>query len=104
MLTYPNTADRTFAPRGRTPTCTSLPPDVTELQEDDRGQQGEQEERNGRALSEVAAAQALLIGQRGEEVRGVDGAAAGEHLHDVEVGEREDGGEEDDHGQHRFEQ
>jgi len=40
------------------------------------------------ALAELAARQADLVGEGGQEVRGVDGAAAGEYLHDGEVGER----------------
>src|SRR5213076_222606 len=74
----------------------SLPPDVAELDEHHRGQDREQEERGRRALAEISADQAGLVGEGGEEVRGVHRAASGEHLHDVEVGEGEDGREEDD--------
>src|SRR5687767_13336262 len=94
-LAYPNIVDRIFDPCERTPTITaSLLPDVAELDEDDQGQQREQEERDRRALPEVAAGEPDLVRESGEEVRGVDRAAARQHLNDVEVGEREDGREE----------
>src|SRR5437763_1614133 len=64
----------------------SLPPDVAELDEHDGRQHREEEERDGRPLPEIASVEADLIGERGEEVRGVDRAAAREHPHDVEIG------------------
>src|SRR2546430_2240995 len=101
---YPNAADRILAPRDRTPTSTSFLPDVAELEEHDGGQHREEEERDGRALTEVASVEADLVGERSEEVRGIDRTAAREHPHDVEVGEGENGREQDHHRQDRLEQ
>src|SRR2546422_7782145 len=96
MLAEPNTADRIRAPRDRTPTSTLLPPDIAELEEHDSGQHRKQEERDGRALAEVAAGQPGLVRERGEQVRGIDRAAPGEDLHDIEVREGEDRREQQD--------
>src|SRR5438876_8420793 len=101
---YPNAADRILAPRDRTPTSTSFLPDVAELEEHDGGQHREEEERDGRALTEVASVEADLVGERSEEVRGVDRTAAREHPHDVEIGEGENRREQDHHRQDRPEQ
>src|SRR5438876_884859 len=98
------TAARSRRARTLAALATSVPPDVTQLEEDDHGEHREEEERDRRSLAEVAALQADLIGERREQVRGVHGTAAREDLHDVEVAEREDGGEEDHHRQHRLEQ
>src|SRR5712692_2625511 len=102
---YPNSADLTLAPRERTPTITvSFLSDVAELEEHDGRQHREEEERDGRPLPEVASVEADLVGERGEEVRGVDRTAAREHPHDVEVGEGENRRKQDHHGQDRLEQ
>src|SRR4029450_13495571 len=96
-LRYVKAADRSLARRPRDPTISVLP-DVAELKEDHRAEQGEDEERDGGALAQIAPVQPPLIGEGGEEMGGVHGAAAGEDVHDVEVGEREDGGEQDEDG------
>src|SRR2546430_15833943 len=69
---------RSLAPRDRTPTSTSFLPDVAELEEHDGGQHREEEERDGRALTEVASVEADLVGERSEEVRGIDRTARSE--------------------------
>src|SRR6266849_8375742 len=62
-----------------------LLPDVAELEEDHQRQERKDEQRDRRALAEVAALEADLVGEGGEEVRGVHGTATRQDLHDVEV-------------------
>src|SRR5215475_12529954 len=75
-------------------------PDVAELEEHHHRQKGEDEEGDRRALAEVAALEADLVGEGGEEVGRVNRAAAGQDLEDVEVPEGEDGREKDHHAEH----
>ena len=70
---------------------------VAELEEHHHRQEGEDEEGDRRALAEVAALEADLVGEGGEEMGRVDRAPAGQHLDDVEVAEGEDRREENDH-------
>src|SRR5262252_5115073 len=104
MLAHPNSDDRTFAPRLRTPTFISIPPDVAELEEHECGEHREEEERDGRALTEVAPVEPDLVAERREEMRGVHRSAARQHLHDRKVREREDRGEENDDREHRLDE
>src|SRR4029450_2280083 len=97
-LRYVKAADRSLARRPRDPTISVLP-DVAELKEDHRAEQGEDEERDGGALAQIAPVQPHLIGEGGEEMGGVQGAAAGEGVHEVEVREREEGREQQEHRQ-----
>src|SRR5262245_66373134 len=99
MLAHPNSDDLTFAPRLRTPTFMSVPPDVAELEEHERGEHREEEKRDRRALAEVAAIEPDLVAERREEMRGVDRSAARQHLHDREVRDGEGGGEEEGGGE-----
>src|SRR3954452_19178658 len=46
-------------------------------------------DRDGRPLAELAAGDAALEGEGGHEMGGVDRAAAGDRVHELEVGEGE---------------
>src|SRR5262245_17763915 len=103
-LPYANAAERSLAPRLRTPVIIAwlLLPDVAELEEHDESERGQHEQRDRRALAEIAALQADLVRVRGEQMRRVHRTAARQHVHDIEVVEGEDGGEQDHDREHRL--
>ena len=73
--------------------------DVEKLDDDDDEQHREHGERYRRALAQQARADADLIGVGGEELRGVCGSAAGQHVDELEIGEGLDHREQHhDHG------
>src|SRR3989454_7956280 len=98
-----------MSPTGSSPRGPERPPplllsDVAQLEEHHGSQQREEEQRDRRALAQVAAVEPDLVRERREEVRHVDGPATGEHVHDIEVAEGEDGREQDDDREDRPEE
>src|ERR1700730_4386168 len=61
--------------------------EVAELEPDHDEEDGQHEERDRGALAEQAGGPPDLIGVGGEQVGGVGGAAAGQHVDELEVGE-----------------
>src|SRR5207253_5933721 len=92
------------APPGSPRSPPSFLPNVPQLEKDYGRQHREEEERDGRPLPEVASVEPDLIGQRREEMGGVDGAPPREHVDDVEVAEREDRREQDHDGEDGLEE